>query len=266
MDTPRIQFLAPTPAIAGYDRALGPASPAVPRAFADAMAVREAVFVREQGVAPENELDADDARSCHWVAYDTTTTTTTTAATEQQKPIGTLRLVPSPHPPHPEPGGVYYDGRLTGRRRDGTGDDDDDEVVEEVKKEGDDDDDGDRPTSLHDGRKPYVKLGRLAVAREFRGRGVGGLLVRAALRWMREHPAYFDAATTTTTTTTTTTGEEAPQPHKWDGLVCCHAQEQVRHVWASYGFELDEGMGRWWEEGMPHVGMFQRLKLEPVDP
>ncbi|KAL8365516.1 hypothetical protein RB595_004369 [Gaeumannomyces hyphopodioides] len=250
MDTPSIQFLGPTPAIAGYDRSLGPAA-SVPRAFVDAMAVREAVFVREQGVAAENELDDDDARSCHWVAYAAGETT------QQPRPVGTLRLVPFPHPPHPELGGVYYDGKLTGRK-DGAGNDVG--VKEDEDEDGDEDAKPpfapDRPTALHDGREPYVKLGRLAVAREFRGRGVGGLLVRAALRWMREHPAYFDAAA----------GETTPQlPPRWGGLVCCHAQEQVRHVWTRYGFETDEGMGRWWEEGMPHVGMFQRLKPEPVD-
>jgi predicted GNAT family N-acyltransferase len=31
------------------------------------MEVREQVFVKEQNIPLENEFDADDARSCHWV-------------------------------------------------------------------------------------------------------------------------------------------------------------------------------------------------------
>lgn len=58
------------------------------------------------------------------------------------------------------------------------------------------------------------------------------------------------------------TEAEAPQ---WRGLVCVHAQEQVASVWASWGFEVDEGMGKWWEEGIPHVGMFLRLEIGPKD-
>jgi hypothetical protein len=38
---------------------------AIPQGFIDAMIVREAVFVKEQGVPLENELDEDDARSFH---------------------------------------------------------------------------------------------------------------------------------------------------------------------------------------------------------
>ncbi|KLU91583.1 hypothetical protein MAPG_10101 [Magnaporthiopsis poae ATCC 64411] len=232
MDTPIIHHLEPTPAITGYDRSLNrsgqPAS--VPRLFIDAMEVREAVFVREQGVAAENELDDDDARSCHWVVYanNTSTSTSTGEATMPLEPIGTLRLVPFPHPPHPVPGGVYFDGRLVGRK-DAAGND-----VEEEKE-----------------------VEQEAADAE---QGVAGLLVRAALRWMREHPAYFDLSVEAVG------GGSDVTPPKWDGLVCCHAQEQVRHVWARFGFEVDEGMGRWWEEGMPHVGMFCRLKPEPLDP
>lgn len=57
--------------IAGYDRERSPSQqPAsVPQLFLDAMRVREEVFVHEQGVPLENELDSDDARSWHWVVY-----------------------------------------------------------------------------------------------------------------------------------------------------------------------------------------------------
>lgn len=47
----------------------------------------------------------------------------------------------------------------------------------------------------------------------------------------------------------------------WKGLMCVHAQEQVAKVWAKWGFELDEGMGSWYEEGIKHVGMFRRVDI-----
>lgn len=47
----------------------------------------------------------------------------------------------------------------------------------------------------------------------------------------------------------------------WQGLICVHAQEQVAKAWARWGFQLDEGMGTWVEEGIDHVGMFQRLDI-----
>jgi hypothetical protein len=42
--------------------------PGIPKTFLDAMEVREQVFVDEQKVPLENEFDADDHRSCHWVS------------------------------------------------------------------------------------------------------------------------------------------------------------------------------------------------------
>ena len=47
----------------------------------------------------------------------------------------------------------------------------------------------------------------------------------------------------------------------WKGLMCVHAQEQVRKTWAKFGFEVDEGMGTWTEEGIKHVGMFRRVGI-----
>jgi len=47
----------------------------------------------------------------------------------------------------------------------------------------------------------------------------------------------------------------------WKGLMCVHAQAQVAKAWAKWGFQLDEGMGTWIEEGVNHVGMFQRLDI-----
>jgi hypothetical protein len=66
--TPFISMQEPTD-LEAYDTKVGPGQqPAgIPKAFLDAMEVREQVFVNEQGVPLENEFDSDDHRSCHWV-------------------------------------------------------------------------------------------------------------------------------------------------------------------------------------------------------
>lgn len=46
----------------------------------DALKIREEVFVKEQGVSPEDEYDQYDKTSTHFIAYD-----------EQGKPCGTAR-------------------------------------------------------------------------------------------------------------------------------------------------------------------------------
>lgn len=48
---------------------------------ADAQAIREAVFIQEQAIAPEDEWDAEDAVALHFVAY------------AQHQPIATARLL-----------------------------------------------------------------------------------------------------------------------------------------------------------------------------
>ena len=83
---------------------------AIPQGFIDAMKVREAVFVEEQGVPLENEFDEDDARSFHWVAYasmprkqsspdaharDEKIEKKRRESTSTKMPIGTIRLVRS---------------------------------------------------------------------------------------------------------------------------------------------------------------------------
>jgi hypothetical protein len=71
MGTPFIAFTGPTN-LDGYNRKLSSSEQpgSIPKTFLDAMEVREEVFVQEQGVPPENEFDADDARACHWVCCD----------------------------------------------------------------------------------------------------------------------------------------------------------------------------------------------------
>ena len=48
---------------------------------ADAKVIREAVFIQEQAIAPEDEWDQEDAVALHFVAY------------AQQQPIATARLL-----------------------------------------------------------------------------------------------------------------------------------------------------------------------------
>jgi predicted GNAT family N-acyltransferase len=61
-----------------------------PQPFLDTMAVRMAVFCDEQRCSVENELDEDDHRSWSWNIYNASSL-----------PVATVRLVPPPHPTHP---------------------------------------------------------------------------------------------------------------------------------------------------------------------
>lgn len=162
-------------------------------------------------------------------------------------PIGTIRLVPFPHPAHPEPGSSYAaDALETGP--DVTSSNPPPFII-------------DRPTSFHDGKEPYIKLGRLAVLKDFRGSGIAKLLVNAPLVWLKQNPTHFNPSVEKfgMDKLGASTTEEIPV---WKGLVCVHAQDKVEPMWAKWGFQLDEGMGTWIEEGIKHVGMFRRLDLE----
>jgi len=69
MGTPFVAFLSPSN-LDDYDRKRRHSEQLdhTPKTFIDAMKVREQVFVDEQGVPLENEIDSDDHRSCHWVS------------------------------------------------------------------------------------------------------------------------------------------------------------------------------------------------------
>ncbi|KAK4102480.1 hypothetical protein N658DRAFT_558142 [Parathielavia hyrcaniae] len=245
MGTPFIALLEPTEL--PWDKALPPSEQpnvaSIPRTFVDAMTVRSQVFVQEQNIPQANEFDSDDPRSAHWVIYASVNQTITPAVTDpttgqiirprqsstQSVPIGTVRLVPFPHPPHPVQDGVYVD---------------------------------DRPTTFHDGIEPYVKLGRLAVTPEFRGRGIAGQLICTAIDWMRKHPSYFDPSPAERGFSHLGMEQGGALPPRWNGLFCCHAQADAVKVWEKRGFRVDEAMGTWMEEGIPHVGMFLRVDVE----
>ncbi|KAI1388699.1 uncharacterized protein F4822DRAFT_429316 [Hypoxylon trugodes] len=299
MGTPFITLLEPS-RLDGYDRSKPhDQQPAhIPQAFCDAMEVREAVFVREQSVPLQNEHDADDARSCHWVTYASVHQTVSPEQRDpatgeilrprrsetRSMPIGTLRVVPFPHPPHPQAGGRYVDNVLqedegedgqvggsgggsgnaaspTGARpRARTLTSVDEERQASALPYG-----ADRPTTYHDGKEPYVKLGRMAVIPEFRGHHIAGQLWHAAKKWLEENPTFFNPSVTELGMDQLKAGAPSDIP-KWNGLICCHAQKSVVGLYERWGFKVDEGMGTWYEEGIPHVGMFQRLKIKEVNP
>ncbi|RYP55771.1 hypothetical protein DL771_012362 [Monosporascus sp. 5C6A] len=307
MGTPFIALQEPTK-LDGYDRTRPhDQQPAhVPKVFCDAMEVREAVFVREQGVPLENELDADDPRSCHWVMYASVNQTTEPEQRDEatgevvrprrsetrSQPIGTLRVVPFPHPPHPQDGGWYVGNVLRepppqsapaaagGEGQGGAGAGADGQaaapkapaLTKSHSSAADEERQNsalpfgtDRATTYHDGREPYVKVGRMAVIPEFRGHKIASQIWRAARKWLEEHPAYFNPSVTELGMDQLKAGASSEIP-KWNGLVICHAQESVTKVYEQWGFKLDEGMGKWYEEGIPHVGMAVRLKIKDKNP
>ncbi|KAH7040707.1 uncharacterized protein B0I36DRAFT_311295 [Microdochium trichocladiopsis] len=293
MGTPFISLLEPT-RLADYDRLKPhdqqPECAHIPKVFCDAMEVREAVFVREQGVPLEYEHDSDDARSCHWVMYASVNRTTqqqqhdpATGQVTQRKqtetdsvPIGTMRVVPFPHPPHPPHGGVYVDNELQNGRGASGGDSnsssDGSAGSEDAKtKDGFHEQQAalqvgqDQETTYHDGKEPYVKIGRVAVVKDFRGHNVSAQLWRAARTWLEQNPSYFNPSVRELGLDQVGISgtDEIPE---WKGLVCCHAQEQVVKVYERWGFKVDEKMGKWTEEGIPHVGMFMRVDVKKEKP
>lgn len=160
-----IAFLAPPgPSLGSYDsKALHTSQPPdVPEVFLDAMSVREEVYVEEQHVPLENEFDLDDPRSFHWVAYASVGVSSEQqdaaasngagassgrkGSTANKLAIGTIRMVPPPHPPHPEPDSHHVIDNHEG-------------VPADATAEG----------QTQDDKEAYIKLGRLAVLAPFRG-------------------------------------------------------------------------------------------------
>ncbi|KAM0343654.1 hypothetical protein ACHAPU_008406 [Fusarium lateritium] len=271
MGTPFITFLAPSN-LEGYKRGapIEEQPPTISQTFLDAMEVREQVFVEEQKVPAENEFDEDDSRACHWVVYASINKLEELEVRDEQgnvmqprksstrsTPIGTIRLVPFPHDPHPKNGGKYWKGVLEGDDDDKNGNNDQHALEMSSNKPYV----LDRETTFHNGQEPYVKLGRLAVIKEFRGRRIAGLLVNTVLAWLKANPSYFDPSIKEYGLEQLNPANCEQTIPRWAGLVCVHAQKQVEGFWKNWGFEADEGMGTWWEEGMPHSGMFQRLEI-----
>jgi predicted GNAT family N-acyltransferase len=220
----------------------------------DAMAVRESVFVYEQGVPLENELDFDDRRCYTWTAYASVpgyvkhvpegSHPLRKQSTSTKCPIGTIRLIPPPNSTN-----HTFDNH---RNMDGTPFT------------------GKKIASLvHNGREPYITLGRLAILKEFRKLGISKLLIDSALTMahdyphiISEHPTALFAEDLKSHLHVDDLGLKTDEDFAWNGLVLIHAQIGLQKFWARYGFEVDEGMGIWDEEGMDHVGMWKRLDLK----
>lgn len=216
-------------------------------------------------------------------------------------PIGTLRIVPFPHPPHPPDGARYVGGMLlpaednrgttssadpanTGAQGDSTKNDENSppcdngssaaaepprhralSLVDQRRLSAPMPFGVDRRTDFHDGKEPYVKLGRVAVLPDFRGHQVAVQLWNVAKKWLQENPTYFNPSVKELGMDLMKVGNADDIP-KWNGLVCVHAQELVAKVYERWGFKIDKGMGKFYEEGIPHVGMFQRLEVKGTDP
>ncbi|CAG8941661.1 unnamed protein product [Penicillium salamii] len=92
--------------------------------------------------------------------------------------------------------------------------------------------------------EPCIKLTRVAIVPEYRGLGLGRRLVETALGWA------------------VGMGRGELMGMGWRGLVLVHAQIGVEGMYGRVGFVVDEGLGRWDEEGIEHCGMFRRVGLD----
>ena len=104
---------------------------------------------------------------------------------------------------------------------------------------------------MHDGKEPYLKLGRLSVIKKFGGNKLADVLIQAALKCAAENPNFSKEQL----------GEQELEAPEWEGRVCVHAQEKAVITWTRNGFVVDKGMGNWFEAGMKHFGMFTRVGL-----
>ncbi|EXJ87415.1 hypothetical protein A1O3_04375 [Capronia epimyces CBS 606.96] len=93
-DTTIVMLPPPGDVVAPHGFPADPRPGGAPQIFLDAMDIRIKVFCEEQNCALEPELDEDDPRSWHWVAY------------QQGHPVSVIRIVPPPHGPHPN---GFYD-------------------------------------------------------------------------------------------------------------------------------------------------------------
>lgn len=93
----------------------------------------------------ERDLDEADHRSWHWVMYDENNLD----GAGKPTPIGIIRLVPPPHPPH--------------------------------------DEGPEHPSTEVDPDEPYVTLTRVALLPAYRGKGLGRVLIETALNWAVEN-------------------------------------------------------------------------------
>jgi len=276
MTTEFISMLPPPGAIiAKYDttRPSSDQDPSIPSTFCEAMSIREAVFVREQNVPLENELDSDDARSFHWVVYASVGTSSGVSplpgttrhrknsstssgkglmddegrrkseSTASRVAVGCIRIVPPPHPPHPiEDTSLRSPAHVS-----------DPNSHRQLQSQG------------HAPEEPYIKLGRLATLPQFRSMGLSRLLFKAALEYVASHPNEISPPSSPAELEKAKL-EGRPEAIPWQGLVMVHSQKQVEGLWEKYGFKRDEQLGVWDEEGIEHVGMWRRIAVKDSVP
>jgi predicted GNAT family N-acyltransferase len=281
MTTEFVSFLGPPGKdIKDYNRSLPPSEQpsSIHHIFRDAMYVREEVFVKEQKVPLERELDDDDQHSYHWVVYASVGAprghepivqrgfgaSSLTNSLESYKPVeeaekvdgvrsrsgstatnlpvGVIRLVPPPD-------------AVSRNRRDSTPHS---PTAESVSSEAEI---APHPTKFPGER--YIRLGRLATLKDYRGIGLSRLLVNAALQYARKHLEEFAPPRVEGVALEEARIQGRHVNDTWKGLVYVHAQkDRTMDLWKRYGFEVDEGMGVWDEEGMDHVGMYKRLEID----
>lgn len=241
---------------------------AVPPLFGDAMAVREAVY-GEQGVPLEAEFDEDDARSWHWIAYASVASTGSppkdmriqpgarpptederrSSASASRMPVATIRLIPPPHGPN-----KYVQDKA------------------QAERHTDADPPADKVDTAHPA-EPYVKLGRLATLRTYRGMGLAGLLINAVFEFAKAHPdTIYNSPSPATIERAQINDNGKEQQLQWEGLIMIHAQVAIKALWEKHGFseELRNEAGEveiaaephWMEEGIEHVGMWKRLEVK----
>ena len=242
---------------------------AIPQGFIDAMIVREEVFVKEQKIPLENELDFDDKRCFTWTLYASVSVSNLQSrkahanpatqvpghvqptpengghpnrrvSTSTKVPIGTIRLVPPPNTAT-----HHFDNH---RNLDGT------PYAGPVK------------SSTHNGREPFIKFGRLALLPPYRGLkpSLATLVINSAIEFARAWPSEISRKPSDAFKfeLKAALGEDVNLDTEWKGLVLVHAQVHLQNFWARYGFELDREMGMWDEEGIDHVGMWMRIDLK----
>jgi GNAT superfamily N-acetyltransferase len=220
-------------------------SASIPQTFLDSASIREAVFVREQGLVPlEHHVNAEDGRAYHFVAYFTPGDESLGA----KIPVGTLRVLPPPHHPHPEPWSIIITpkaGRIPALKAEEIFGE---KMAEEIRK-------GQqrmRKTSWHDGTEGWLQVARASVLKEWRGKGVADLLVAEVVRWAGEE--YVPNEQLEDKAGSNNTG-------MWKGLLMCNAREEARRMWERNGFREDVGMGRWIEVGVELFGMARRVSI-----
>lgn len=218
------------------------------------MHIRTEVFVKEQFCDEEGELDCDDERSWGWVVY-----AVPKEAGHQDgggdegsegggrgEPVGTIRVVPPPHVSH---------AHLTNTSPPASA-----AVAAEEAK-------GEEYDLQHE---PYIKITRVAVLAAFRGYGLSRLLMRTVEEWASQNKDVIDAMYSKVASQqqqpqqTELAGTEGRE-ERWNGLIGLHAQAQVERMYGGMGYETDESMGRWDEEGIEHVGMFKRVDVIQTD-